>query len=247
MLDPPMSEKEIVRCVKRHFDKEISREIRPSVIVGVKEMVKLLEEIEDEKRIQNEKRYKPIANYEQKGNMDDRRLYRSVNRVDNNGRTGQMMIGYRMQNNCEDKDKRENRIERFDRNRYDNYSRSNMNRDRGVNYDRSQYRYNNRYNGYDNNYKWNRGRNEINWRNDKSRTDRRIDYERRQRKPVIEFPISDEEERRTYSKIDKDSRLEPRDRRFQVQQSDQKSRSGQRVKKVVAIERQECKGNRREK
>lgn len=56
LLDPPMEERDLVRCLRRHFDKEVSREIRPSVIHSIKEMVILLNEIEDEQRINVEKR-----------------------------------------------------------------------------------------------------------------------------------------------------------------------------------------------
>lgn len=244
VLDPPMSEKEIVRCVKRHFDREISREIGPSVVMGIKEMIKLLEEIEDEKRVSNEKRNRSIYNFEQRNIVEDRRSQRDGNRYENNKRMGKLAIQYKAQNNREYNDNKENRIERFDRNRYDNFRRINMNRENRNNFDGNNYRYSNRYNRYENTYRGNRDRNEINYRNSRGNFDSRQNYERRQSKPVIEFPVSDEEERKTYKKLENDNRLEPRDRRFQVQQSSQKSRGGQNFKKVIAIEKQKLNGNR---
>lgn len=135
-------------------------------------------------------------------------------------------------------------MENFDRSRFDNKrfnGSRNLNRN---NFDRSNYRYNNGYNKYENTYRGNRDRNENSYRGNRDRFERRGNYDRRQSKPIIEFPVSDEEEKRTYKKINIDDRLEPRDKKFQAQQSDQKSRLGQRYKKVVAIEK---KGYRRSK
>ncbi|XP_036139609.1 uncharacterized protein LOC118644672 [Monomorium pharaonis] len=49
-LNPPMSESEIIRNVKRHFDKGITREIRPSTVKDVEEFVKLLDELDYENK-----------------------------------------------------------------------------------------------------------------------------------------------------------------------------------------------------
>lgn len=46
-LEPPMSEREIIRCLKRHFDRDIAREIRPSTVKTVAELVEMLEEMDN--------------------------------------------------------------------------------------------------------------------------------------------------------------------------------------------------------
>lgn len=48
-LDPPMSDKELIRCIKRHFDRDIAREIRSTTATTLMDLVYLLEEIQDEK------------------------------------------------------------------------------------------------------------------------------------------------------------------------------------------------------
>ncbi|XP_036140842.1 uncharacterized protein LOC118644959 [Monomorium pharaonis] len=48
-LNPPMSEMEIIRSVKRHFSKDIAREIRPTTVKNVEEFVKLLDELDYER------------------------------------------------------------------------------------------------------------------------------------------------------------------------------------------------------
>jgi len=45
-LDPPMSDKEIIRCVKRHFGNSVAREIRPTTVKNIEDFVQLLDEIE---------------------------------------------------------------------------------------------------------------------------------------------------------------------------------------------------------
>lgn len=47
-LKPPMSEREIIRCVKRHFEKDIAREIRPTTVKNIEELVTMLDEVEYE-------------------------------------------------------------------------------------------------------------------------------------------------------------------------------------------------------
>ncbi|XP_067213077.1 uncharacterized protein DDB_G0284459-like [Linepithema humile] len=48
-LNPPMSDKELIRCIKRHFDRDIAREIRSTTATTLMDLVYLLEEIQDEK------------------------------------------------------------------------------------------------------------------------------------------------------------------------------------------------------
>jgi len=63
LLDPPMGDAEIIRCVKRHFDKEIVREIKITTIKTVADLTGLLEEVQDEKElnIKNREEQKPSA------------------------------------------------------------------------------------------------------------------------------------------------------------------------------------------
>lgn len=49
-LDPPMSDVEIIRVLKRHFGTEISQEIRPTTVATIDELVKLLNAIDDERK-----------------------------------------------------------------------------------------------------------------------------------------------------------------------------------------------------
>lgn len=51
-LEPPMNDHEIIRCVKRYFDKDISREIRPSAVKALKEFSMLLDDVEDDFELQ---------------------------------------------------------------------------------------------------------------------------------------------------------------------------------------------------
>lgn len=46
LLEPPMSDYEVVRCVKRHFDREIMREIRSGTVTSIRNLQTLLEDIE---------------------------------------------------------------------------------------------------------------------------------------------------------------------------------------------------------
>jgi len=48
-LNPPMSDREIIRCVKRHFGNNVAREIRPTTVKTVEDFVQLLDEIEIER------------------------------------------------------------------------------------------------------------------------------------------------------------------------------------------------------
>lgn len=50
-LEPPMSDHEIIRCVKRYFGNEIAREIRPSTAKSIGELTSLLDDMEYEKKI----------------------------------------------------------------------------------------------------------------------------------------------------------------------------------------------------
>lgn len=47
LLEPPMSDYEVIRTVKRHFECDIRREIRPSTVRSVKDLIDLLEDIEE--------------------------------------------------------------------------------------------------------------------------------------------------------------------------------------------------------
>lgn len=49
-LSPPMADNEIIRCVKRHFGESITREIRPTTVKTVEELVKLLDELDYERK-----------------------------------------------------------------------------------------------------------------------------------------------------------------------------------------------------
>ncbi|KMQ91975.1 s68305 gag polyprotein [Lasius niger] len=49
MLEPPMGDKEFIRAIKRHFEKETTREIRTTTATSVAELISLLDEIQDEK------------------------------------------------------------------------------------------------------------------------------------------------------------------------------------------------------
>lgn len=57
-LEPPMSDTEIIRCLKRHFDREISKEIKLATVRNIAELTSLLEEIQDEKDVYAETRTK---------------------------------------------------------------------------------------------------------------------------------------------------------------------------------------------
>lgn len=48
-LSPPMSDQEIIFMIKEHFDSEVARELRPSIIRSVTEMINMLETIENER------------------------------------------------------------------------------------------------------------------------------------------------------------------------------------------------------
>ncbi|KYQ54046.1 hypothetical protein ALC60_07048 [Trachymyrmex zeteki] len=49
-LEPPMTDVEIIRVIKRHFRTEISREIRPTTVTTIEELIKLLNAIDDERK-----------------------------------------------------------------------------------------------------------------------------------------------------------------------------------------------------
>ncbi|XP_029673099.1 uncharacterized protein LOC115241474 [Formica exsecta] len=55
-LEPPMSDHEIIRCVKRHFGNKIAREIRPSTAKSIGELTSLLDDMEYEKKIVKQSR-----------------------------------------------------------------------------------------------------------------------------------------------------------------------------------------------
>lgn len=47
-LEPPMSQKELVSCLTRHFPESIARDLRPALISTLDEMTSILENIESE-------------------------------------------------------------------------------------------------------------------------------------------------------------------------------------------------------
>lgn len=55
-LEPPMSESGTIRILKRHFDKDVAREIRPSTVKNMKDLVAILDEVEEEKALRAERR-----------------------------------------------------------------------------------------------------------------------------------------------------------------------------------------------
>lgn len=57
-LEPPMGDAEIIRCVKRHFDKEISREIKIATTKTVSDLIFLLEQLNDERETYAESKTK---------------------------------------------------------------------------------------------------------------------------------------------------------------------------------------------
>lgn len=60
-LTPPMSEAEIIRCVKRHFGNSVMREIRPTTVKNIDEFVKLLDEIEYERKLVQKNKFREDA------------------------------------------------------------------------------------------------------------------------------------------------------------------------------------------
>lgn len=55
-LQPPLTDKEIIRCVRRHFGSQIMREIRPSTVSSMEDFVKLLDEVENDMKRDREER-----------------------------------------------------------------------------------------------------------------------------------------------------------------------------------------------
>lgn len=66
LLNPPMSDHEIIRCVKRHFSIEIAKEIRPGTVTSIFDLTRLLDDIEEEQKIYREKRIRKA--FEEKEN-----------------------------------------------------------------------------------------------------------------------------------------------------------------------------------
>lgn len=48
-LDPPMMDQEIVQTIRQHFDSDVARELRPSVVRNVSELIDMLETLENER------------------------------------------------------------------------------------------------------------------------------------------------------------------------------------------------------
>lgn len=122
LLEPCMTDSEIIRCLKRHFDKETTKEIRPSIVKTVKDLIVLLEELDNERK----------DNYGSRAN--DKRIANTENR--NNSREG---LGNRNPRYSDRYDNRnDNRNDNRSDNRYENRS-GNRNENRSGN------RYDNRY------------------------------------------------------------------------------------------------------
>ena len=49
---PPMTDEEIVQTVSEHFDVEIARELRPSVVRNISQMISMLDTLENERETQ---------------------------------------------------------------------------------------------------------------------------------------------------------------------------------------------------
>ncbi|KMQ90342.1 s68306 pol retrotransposon woot [Lasius niger] len=56
LLDPPLSEPEIIRCVKRHYGVRVSREIRPTTVSNLDDFIKLLDDLEADMNFEREDR-----------------------------------------------------------------------------------------------------------------------------------------------------------------------------------------------
>jgi len=68
LLDPPMGDAEIIRCVKRHFNKETAREIKTTTIKTIAELTDILKEIQDDRETVNKIRENGKANTRLFGN-----------------------------------------------------------------------------------------------------------------------------------------------------------------------------------
>ncbi|KMQ88058.1 gag-pol fusion protein [Lasius niger] len=61
LLDPPLSEPEIIRCVKRHYGVRISREIRPTTVSNLDDFIKLLDDLEADMNFEREFRVAEVS------------------------------------------------------------------------------------------------------------------------------------------------------------------------------------------
>lgn len=80
-LEPPMTDRDIIRGLKQHFDQEVMREIRPSIIRTIKDLMTLLNDIEDERMLKMEKR-STMRIREEGGRMDMEKKDEQVRRLD---------------------------------------------------------------------------------------------------------------------------------------------------------------------
>lgn len=85
LLDPPMSEHEIIRAVKGHFSIDIAREIRATTVSNLKDMMKLLSSIEAE------------SGQTRKGSIDNRRSEVDARRMIGRGNGMSPKRGYQRQ------------------------------------------------------------------------------------------------------------------------------------------------------
>lgn len=74
-LEPPLSDKEIIRCLRRHFGTQITREIRPTTVSNMEEFIKRLDEIEQDVKREREKKTRKIIN--SRSETDGNAYYRS--------------------------------------------------------------------------------------------------------------------------------------------------------------------------
>jgi len=87
-LDPPMTDQEIIQTVRQHFDSDVARELRPSVVRNVSELIEMLETIENERetrKLRLESRNNPekrVTRYN--GDSNNRLMHRKSTRTDNN-------------------------------------------------------------------------------------------------------------------------------------------------------------------
>lgn len=51
LLEPPMSDHEIIRCLKRHFSADVARKIRPGTVTNISDLSRILDDIKEEQRL----------------------------------------------------------------------------------------------------------------------------------------------------------------------------------------------------
>lgn len=56
LLNPLISDHEMIRCIKRHFSMEIAREIRPGTVTSIFDLTRTLDDIEEKQKLYREKK-----------------------------------------------------------------------------------------------------------------------------------------------------------------------------------------------